>query len=72
MSQATLGSAPYQNSNLFSGYYLDERIYDLDGWDCDEEAEAAFEDLKHSGTSKADSSTPTRRTNCSTNGLTKY
>jgi len=46
MSQATLGSAPYQNSNLFSGYYLDERIYDLDGWDCDEEAQTAFEDLK--------------------------
>jgi len=46
MSQATLGSTPYQNSNLFSGYYLDERIADLDGWDCDEEAEEAFEKLK--------------------------
>ncbi|MCG1002041.1 MULTISPECIES: Eco57I restriction-modification methylase domain-containing protein [Halobacterium] len=46
MSQSTLGSTPYQNSNLFSGYYLDERIYDLDGWDCDEDARVAFEDLK--------------------------
>ncbi|PSQ54646.1 restriction endonuclease [Halobacteriales archaeon SW_8_68_21] len=46
MNQATLGSTPYRNSNLFSGYYLNERIYDLDGWKCDEEAEAAFEDLK--------------------------
>ncbi|WP_272948293.1 hypothetical protein [Halobacterium hubeiense] len=36
MSQATLGSTPYQNSNLFSGYYLDERIAGLDGWDCDD------------------------------------
>jgi type I restriction-modification system DNA methylase subunit len=46
MSQATLGSTPYQNSSLFSGYYLDERVYDLDGWDCDEEAQQAFEDLQ--------------------------
>src|SRR6056297_2449263 len=46
MSQATLGSTPYQNSNLFSGYYLDERIADLDGWDCDDEAQDAFDDLK--------------------------
>ena len=40
MSQATLGSTPYRNSNLFSGYYLDERVDDLEGWDCDSEAEA--------------------------------
>ncbi|WP_336035169.1 Eco57I restriction-modification methylase domain-containing protein [Halobacterium yunchengense] len=46
MSQATLGSTPYQNSSLFSGYYLDERIYDLDDWDCDEEASEAFDDLQ--------------------------
>ncbi|MDL0135969.1 TaqI-like C-terminal specificity domain-containing protein [Halobacterium salinarum] len=46
MSQSTLGSTPYQNSNLFSGYYLDERIADLDGWDCDDEAQEAFDDLK--------------------------
>ncbi len=46
MSQATLGSGPYRNSNLFSGYYLDERVADLDAWDCDEEAEAAFEQIR--------------------------
>ncbi|MDR9432068.1 MAG: N-6 DNA methylase, partial [Natronomonas sp.] len=45
MSQATL-SGGYHNSNLFSNYYLDERIYDLDGWDCDEEARAAFEEIE--------------------------
>jgi len=46
MSQATLGSGPYRNSNLFSGYYLDERVADLDAWDCDEEAEEAFERIR--------------------------
>ncbi|GAA0217332.1 Eco57I restriction-modification methylase domain-containing protein [Halobaculum roseum] len=47
MSQATLGATPYHNSDLFSGYYLDERVDDLDAWDCDEEAQAAFEELHH-------------------------
>jgi len=47
MSQATLGSGPYRNSNLFSGYYLDERVADLDAWDCDEEAEKAFEQVRN-------------------------
>jgi len=46
MSQATLGSGPYRNSNLFSGYYLDERVADLDAWDCDAEAEEAFEEIR--------------------------
>jgi len=46
MSQATLGSPPYRNSNLFSGYYLDERIADLDGWDCDDDAREALDDLQ--------------------------
>ncbi|WP_066418716.1 Eco57I restriction-modification methylase domain-containing protein [Halorubrum aethiopicum] len=46
MSQATLGSGPYRNSNLFSGYYLDERVDDLDDWESDDEAEAVFEDLR--------------------------
>ena len=46
MSQATLSSGPYRNSNLFSGYYLDERVADLDDWDCDQEAEAAFENIR--------------------------
>ncbi|MDS0280386.1 N-6 DNA methylase [Halomicroarcula sp. S1AR25-4] len=46
MSQATLGSTPYRNSSLFSGYYLDERIDDLEEWECDEEAHAAYEELQ--------------------------
>ena len=46
MSQATLGSGPYRNSNLFSGYYLDERVADLDAWDCDAEAEEAYERIR--------------------------
>jgi len=46
MSQATLGSTPYRNSDLFSGYYLEERVDDLDAWDCDEEAAAVFEELR--------------------------
>ncbi|AZQ14894.1 Eco57I restriction-modification methylase domain-containing protein [Halorubrum sp. PV6] len=46
MSQATLGSGPYRNSSLFSGYYLDERVADLDAWDCDAEAEEAFEQIR--------------------------
>ncbi|VTT86305.1 Possible restriction /modification enzyme [Halorubrum sp. DM2] len=45
MSQATLGDAPYRNSDLFSGYYLDERVNDLEDWERDDEAEAAFEVL---------------------------
>jgi len=47
MSQATLSSAPFRNSDLFSGYYLDERVDDLDPWDCDEQAAAAFDALQH-------------------------
>ena len=46
MSQSTLGSTPYRNSDLFSGYYLQERVDDLDAWDCDDEAEAVFEELR--------------------------
>jgi len=45
MSQATL-SGTYYNSNLFSNYYLDERVYDLAAWDCDEQAAAALEELR--------------------------
>jgi hypothetical protein len=45
MSQATLSQGPYRNSNLFSGYYLDEQVYELDAWDCDTEAREAFEAL---------------------------
>ena len=46
MSQATLSATVYRNSDFFSGCFLDERVGDLDGWDCDVEAEAAFEDLR--------------------------
>jgi hypothetical protein len=46
MSQATPPSEPYVNSNLFSGYYLDNRIDDLDAWDCDEQVRAAFDELR--------------------------
>ncbi|OAQ53468.1 type I restriction enzyme family protein [Natrinema mahii] len=47
MSQTTLTNSPYHNSSLFSGYYLDERIDDLEGWDCDPNAQDAFEKLQH-------------------------
>jgi len=46
MTQATLDSSPYRNSELFSGYYLDERIDGLDEWDCDDTGQAAFEGLQ--------------------------
>ncbi|WP_438267608.1 hypothetical protein [Halovenus salina] len=46
MSQATLSPSPYRNSSLFSGYYLDERIDDLEEWDCDQEAHETFEELQ--------------------------
>jgi len=46
MSQAMAASGPYRNSNLFSGYYLDERVYGLQAWDCDAEAERVFEELQ--------------------------
>ena len=36
MSRAMLGKSPHQNSKLFSGYYLDERVDELDTWDCNE------------------------------------
>lgn len=46
MSQATLTDAPYTNSNLFSGYYLNERVHELDAWDCNTEAREAFEAIR--------------------------
>ena len=46
MSQATLGATPYRNSSLFSGYYLDERIDELEEWECDDDAREAFEALQ--------------------------
>ncbi|MHC3438310.1 Eco57I restriction-modification methylase domain-containing protein [Natrialbaceae archaeon A-gly3] len=46
MSQATLSSEPFLNSNLFSGHYLTEKIQGLEAWECDEDAENAREDLR--------------------------
>ncbi|AGB32404.1 putative restriction/modification enzyme [Natrinema pellirubrum DSM 15624] len=46
MSQATLSDRPYTNSNLFSGYYLDERIEDREEWDCDAAASEALKELQ--------------------------
>jgi hypothetical protein len=46
MSQATSPPSSYTNSNLFSGYYLDERVDSVDAWNCDEEARAVFEELQ--------------------------
>ena len=47
MSQATLGGEPFENSNLFSSYYLADRIDDLEEWGCDEAAEDAYERLQN-------------------------
>jgi type II restriction/modification system DNA methylase subunit YeeA len=46
MSQATLPSTPYVNSNLFSSHYLDERVREREEWDCDEAAREVMEDLQ--------------------------
>ncbi|WP_207590492.1 Eco57I restriction-modification methylase domain-containing protein [Halomontanus rarus] len=46
MSQATLSDRSYVNSNLFSGYYLDERIQDREEWDCDKVAQEAMDELQ--------------------------
>ena len=46
MSQSVPSIDPYRNSDLFSNYYPDERVFELDEWDCNEEAERAFEELQ--------------------------
>ncbi len=46
MSQATLETRPYTNSNLFSGYYLDERLPHRSEWDCAEAARDALEEIQ--------------------------
>jgi len=45
MTQATLEKTPFINSNLFSAYYLSERLRDRSEWDCDEEAREVLNDL---------------------------
>ena len=46
MSQATLGDRPYNNSDLFSGYFLDEHVQRLDPWADTTDAEAAYDELQ--------------------------
>lgn len=46
MTQTTLSERPYVNSNLFSGYYLDERLKYRDEWNCDDEAAEAMAELR--------------------------
>ncbi len=46
MSEVLTQADPYANSNLFSSYYLRERVDDLIAWDCDPEAQAVFEELQ--------------------------
>jgi hypothetical protein len=46
MSEVLTQADPYVNSNLFSSYYLRERVDDFDAWDCDPEARAVFEELR--------------------------
>ncbi len=46
MSQATLQDRAYNNSNLFSGHYLDERVRERDEWECEDEASEAMEELQ--------------------------
>jgi hypothetical protein len=46
MSEVLMQADPYVNSNLFSSYYLRERVDDLDAWDCDPEVKEVFEGLQ--------------------------
>ncbi len=45
MTQATLEKLPFNNSNLFSAYYLSERLRDRSEWDSDQDAREALDDL---------------------------
>ncbi len=45
MTQATLEKLPFHNSNLFSAYYLSERLQDRSEWDCDEDAREALDNI---------------------------
>jgi hypothetical protein len=46
MSEVLTRTDPYVNSNLFSSFYLRERLDDLDAWDCDPEVKEVFEGLQ--------------------------
>ena len=54
MSRAPTVAEPYHNSSLFSGHYLDERVSDLDAWDCDDSALEARETLRERWRSERD------------------
>lgn len=47
MSQTTIGTRPYINSNLFTGYYLDTKVKELDIWEDEEDnAKEAFNEIQ--------------------------
>ncbi|ERH11388.1 MAG: type I restriction-modification system methyltransferase subunit [halophilic archaeon J07HB67] len=46
MSRATPGDTPYRNAELFTNYYLDNRVQELDEWRVDEESKATFSRLQ--------------------------
>ena len=54
MSRAPTAAEPYHNSSLFSGHYLDERVSELDAWDCDGSALEALEALRERWDSERD------------------
>ncbi len=45
MTQATLEKLPFHNSNLFSAYYLSERLRDRSEWDCDDDAREVLDEI---------------------------
>ncbi len=45
MTQATLEKLPFHNSNLFSAYYLSERLPDRSEWDCNEDAREVLDEI---------------------------
>lgn len=54
MSQATLIDRPYVNSNLFSGYYLDERVHQLESWEENEGVKDTYNQLQELYTKEQD------------------
>ncbi len=45
MTQTTLEELPFHNSNLFSSYYLSERLPERSEWECDEDARKVLEEI---------------------------
>jgi len=46
MNQSTLGTEPFNNSQLFKNHYLRDRVTELEEWDCDAEAKQALSRLQ--------------------------